>query len=301
MTAFALLLAMPALALLAGGYLGGRHPAGDAAAPFRPHCAAVLMGLAVLLTLFGPGWLALLVALPALAALAEPVARRLAPPGAGPVAVYQKNLHFRTDDVASVIWDVEATRPDVILLQEVSPSNEGVLPLLARSHPMQHRCAQEEVGNVAILSRWTALPGTAHCLDGAAVVRVMAPQGPLWLVSIHLRWPWPWPQTGQVERLAAALSELDGPKVIGGDLNAAPWSDAVRRLEDATGTRTLRPAPATHRIGGLVPVAIDHVLATGPGTLERRPLAHSDHHGVLARVAPFVSGAQALRRASSKG
>jgi endonuclease/exonuclease/phosphatase (EEP) superfamily protein YafD len=299
--ALLLLAALLALAVLAGGYLGPRHPAGDTAAAFRIHAAATLLGAAALLLILGPGWLALLVALPGLAALAEPAALRLVAPSAGSVAVYQKNLHFGTEDVASVVFDLEATRPDVVMLQEVSPSNEGLLPLLARSHPTQHRCAQEEVGNTAILSRWPALPGTAGCLDGASHIRVMAPGGPLWLVCVHLRWPWPWPQIDQAERLARALAALDGPMVVAGDWNAAPWSRAVRLVEDATGARALRPAPATHRVAGLVPVSIDHVLCTGRGTLERRPLARSDHNGLLARLDPFAGAAQASVSAASKG
>ena len=301
MTALLVLAALPAPALLVEGYLGARHPAGDTVAPFRFHAAAALIVLAGLLLLLGPFWLALLAALPGLAALAEPAVLRVAARSPGPIAVHQKTLHPRAEDVASLVWDVEATRPDVVLLQELGPANADVLPLLVRSHPTQHRCAQEEVGDTAILCRRPALPGTAGRLDGAAHIRVMAPDGPLRLVSGHLRRPWPWPQVAQAERLAEARSALEGPMVIGGGRNAAPWSHALRRLEAATGVRVPRPGPTTHRIAGLVPVAVDHVLATGPGTVERRPLARSDHHGVLARVDPLADAAQPPMRAASKG
>ena len=291
LTAVLILAACLGLAALAGGYGGALHPAGDSLAAFRPHVAVALLILAVPLLLLGPRGLGLLAAAAALAALAGLAVPRLLPRPAGPFLVYQKNLEFDTEELAQLIWDIEATAPDVVLLQEVTGANEEVLRLLSRSHPAQHRCPSHWLGDTAILSRHPAVPGTARCAAGAAILRVSAPDGPLWLASVHLRWPWPYGQMAQAATLAEALAELDGPAVIAGDMNAAPWSRAVRRIARAAGARPVRPAPPTLRIGGVLPVAIDHVLATGPGRSKRRPLAGSDHHGVLARVAPFAAAA----------
>lgn len=300
MTTLATLLAPLALAALLGGYAGALHPAGDSLAVFRPWLAAAALVLALPLLLFGPRLLALLLAAPALVALAGLLLpRALPPPPPGPFAVYQKNLRHDVDHVAEILWDIEATRPDAILLQEVSAGNEELLRLLERDHPHQLRCPTGMlIGDTAILSRHPIVPGAGRCEGRATALRVETPQGPLWLVSVHLRWPWPFSQAAQVEALAETLSRLDGPAVLGGDLNMVPWSHAVRRLAAALRARPLGPAPATLRIGGVLPLPIDHVLATGPGQVERRPLAGSDHHGLLARVAPFAADPEGSVRPS---
>ena len=225
----------------------------------------------------------------AAAALAPPTLLRLLPREPGAVAVYAKNLRHGNVDVAGLVWEVERTRPDVVLLQEVTLHNEEVLCLLGEGYPTQHRCADRPIGDTAVLSRFPAIEGTARCEAGAAILRVEAPEGPLWLVSLHLRWPFPDAQAAQAEAIAAALEELDGAVVVGGDFNMVPWGHAVQSLAAAVGARVLRPAPPTRSIlGGLLPIAIDHVLATGrAGTSQRRPQVGSDHYGVLARVSPF--------------
>lgn len=290
MTTLSTLLALLALLALLGGYAGAHHAAGDSLAVFRPWLAGAAILFALPLLLAGPRWLALLVMAPALVALAGVLLPRAIPPEPpGPFAVYQKNLRHDVEHVAEILWDIEATRPDAIMLQEVSAGNEALLRLLGDAYPHQLRCPTGMgIGDTAILSRHPVVPGSERCdLFRASVARVETPEGPLWLVSAHLRWPWPLDQAGQVEALAAALAALDGPKVVGGDFNAVPWSHAVRRLSEALGARPVGPAPATLRLGGVLPLPIDHVLATGPGRVARRPLAGSDHHGLLARVAPF--------------
>ena len=288
MTGVLILLVMLGLAALLGGYGGALHPMGDSLAVFRHAIAAAVVLLALPLLIGGPRGFAVLAVALAVAALAEPAWLRLVPRPEGRVAVYQKNLSYRSDEAADVVWDIEAARPDVVFLQEVTPTNEAVLGLLASRYPAQARCPYLAIGDTAVLSRWPAIEGTARCADGAALLRVAAPEGPLWLVSVHLRWPWPYRGAAQAEALAAVLAGLDGPMVIGGDLNMVPWAHAVGQLAEATGTRPVRPAPATFRLGAVLPIAIDHVLSTGrAGRAERRRLLGSDHHGVLARVSPF--------------
>lgn len=293
MIAGGVLLALLGLAALAAGYGGAWHPAGDSLAVFRPRIAGGVLGLGLILMIAGPWPFGLLAGVLALAALAEPARLRLVPQPAGGLAVYQKNLQHTAEEPASLIFDIESVRPDVVFLQEVTARNEDVLRLLAKTHPAQHRCPYLAIGGTAIASRHPAIPGTARCVRGATILRVAAPEGPLWLVSVHLRWPWPYAQQAQAERLAEALARLDGPIVLGGDLNMVPWAYSVRRLAQAAGARPVRPAPPSFRLGGLLPVPIDHVLATGPGRAERRPLTGSDHHGILARVAPFEGWGEA--------
>ena len=102
------------------------------------------------------------------------------------------------------------------------------------------------------------------------------------MVSLHLRWPWPRAQAAHAAAIEEALAELDGPAVVGGDFNMLPWGHSVQRLADAVGGAPVRPAPGTRTLAGVLPLAIDHVIATGrrPGVSQRRPPIGSDHHGV---------------------
>ena len=284
-----ILVVMIGLAALLGGYAGALHPAGDSLAAFRPVLAGVVLALSLPIAIWGPRGFALLAVALALAALAHPAWLRVVPRAAGGVAVYSKNLFHGNDDVAGLVWEIDAMRPDLVLLQEVTAANEAVLDLLSASYPTRHRCADRPIGDTAVLSRWPAIEGTAHCAHGAAIVRVAAPEGPLWVVSLHLRWPWPRAQAAHAAAIEEALAELDGPAVVGGDFNMLPWGHSVQRLADAVGGAPVRPAPGTRTLAGVLPLAIDHVIATGrrPGVSQRRPPIGSDHHGVLARVSPF--------------
>ena len=291
---------LAALALpLVGGAAGALHPAGDSLAVFRPHLASALLAAAIPASAVGPrrlGATAVLLAMAALAPLAWP---RLSPPPAGPFVVYQKNLSAALTDVSDLARDIEAVAPDAVVLQEVTPSNEALLARLAPSYPVQARCPSGWLGDTAVLSRHALVPGARGCAHGAAVLRVSSPEGPLWLASMHWRWPWPIDQAARADALSGALGALDGPIVLGGDLNMVPWSHAVRHLARATGTRPAGPARATLRVAGL-PLSIDHVLAPGRGLTERRARLGSDHHGVVARVDPF-GGPQRPISAASKG
>ncbi len=207
----------------------------------------------------------------------------------GPVSIYQKNMLFQARDLAPLIADIRATGADALTLQEVTPTQAALLSALGTDFPSQIICPFAPVGAVAVASRWPLVEGAAVCLErqGLAAIRVAAPDGPLWIVSIHLHWPWPHGQNPQRTRLLPRLRQLEGPVLVGGDFNMVPWSHSLRSIARATGTRRIgRAFNSMTRFSPLVPLPIDHVLIpeTAQGTTERRPLLGSDHHGILARL-----------------
>ena len=291
-----------AATLLAGGTLGALHPAGDSLAVFRVPLAIVLLAAAALAGIAGRRTLGALAAAAGAAALAGPLAAHVVQPHPGPFVVYQKNLSATLRDISTLARDIEASDADAVLLQEVAPSNEALLARLASRYPAQMRCASQWLGDTAVLSRHAPVPGAQGCVHEAAVLRLSSAGGPLWLVSMHWRWPWPIDQAAQADALSGALGALDGSIVLGGDLNMVPWSHAVRHLARVTGTRSAGPPRATLRVAG-VPLSIDHVLAPGPGPTERRARLGSDHHGVVARAEAFgarLSAPSAPRRTDTR-
>jgi endonuclease/exonuclease/phosphatase (EEP) superfamily protein YafD len=110
--------------------------------------------------------------------------------------------------------------------------------------------------------------------------------GPVWAVSIHLKWPFPYEQSEQSRVIAHHLQSLDGPVLIGGDFNMVPWGASVRLIGDAAGNVNFGTAENTHILGGrALPLSIDNLLFPKgtKGTVEPRPYMGSDHLGKLAR------------------
>lgn len=281
---------MAALLLVVGG-LGVLHPAGDSFAVFRLPLL-LIFALAVVWTPWSRAlrWPVAVLALGAFVAHVWPsVWSDEVTAGGGDLVIYQQNLLFRRGEDEQWLAQVAAATPDLMTLQEVSGRNKALLARLQSVLPEQHYCDFATVGGVAVLSRYPIVAGTARCADrdGLAAMQVKTPDGPLWLVSVHLHWPWPYKQAAQVTRLVPLLETLEGPVVLGGDFNAVAWSHAVARLETATQTQRLAQSAATFHLPVIkMPVTIDHVLALPTWHAEMRamPKSGSDHHGVLARL-----------------
>ena len=268
--------------VLVASYGGAWHGLGDALAVFRLPIAA-LFALVVIWADW-PRALRWPLAALALLAMGQIVALRFDPGQAGPVTVYQKNLLFRNPAPEAVVADILARAPDVVMLQEVSGPNLAVLDALAKAYPSQLICPFAGVGAVAVLSRWPRGQGLCPDRTGLAAMQVTGPDGPVWLVSLHLHWPWPFGQRPQVQALLPVLEALEGPVIVAGDFNMVPWGWSVREVARATGTqRAGALAPTLWKRG--VPLPIDHVLAPFGGSSEVLETLGSDHNGVLARVA----------------
>jgi endonuclease/exonuclease/phosphatase (EEP) superfamily protein YafD len=192
---------------------------------------------------------------------------------------------FRNDNLSGLEADIRAADPDVITLQEVSPPNEALLAALADRWPHQHFCPFARVGGTAVVTRLPPLPGRKLCAPGLAAVEVTGPQGPLWLVSVHLHWPWPYRQSAQLKDLLPLVETMESPVVMAGDFNMVPWSNALAALRWAGGVENAGPTRATYL--GFAPwlrLPIDQILAPGGGLVETRPALGSDHLGLRAVV-----------------
>ncbi|SDZ78930.1 Uncharacterized conserved protein YafD, endonuclease/exonuclease/phosphatase (EEP) superfamily [Rubrimonas cliftonensis] len=134
--------------------------------------------------------------------------------------------------------------------------------------------------------------------------------GVVTVVGLHLRRPLTEPQESQIAGLLAALPPLDGPLIVLGDFNAAPWSVAVSRVAEQLGVAPVGGLRMTWRsklagllgpLGPLMSLPLDHALVSpGIGVEEVRSfeLPGSDHRGLLLRLqaprrsAPTASATQ---------
>jgi len=152
----------------------------------------------------------------------------------------------------AILSELQAIDPDIALFQEVWADDSGdqaeILGAALDRHVVRTRAADgtpQRFGN-AVLSRWPIeelemirLPGPdgAPSHRTALAARVHAPQGPWTVIVTHLAWEYDRSALRQVqlaEVVQLAQRHLGGdddpPVILGGDLNAAPQSDEIRRL-----------------------------------------------------------------------
>lgn len=198
---------------------------------------------------------------------------------------YQKNMLWNMSAEQLLADDILAQYPDTVSLQEVSTDNRRILEMLSGAYPSRKFCYFKGIGGVAVLSRWPKVRGSGRCLAGQGVsaIQVRMPEGPVWVMSVHLEVPGSGVQTRMVRDLGPELAAMAGPKIIGGDFNAFPESGSVLDLARAANVQRIGQAFGTYPLGGFLGLPIDHVLATGgQGTILRMPFLGSDHFGVVA-------------------
>lgn len=261
---FLLLAILSATALLLG-YFGSVHPSLDSFAHFRLHLAAVTVLAGMLLMLVrrkaigflfvlaaaipllvhmeffvgkSPGEVARLVRETLPEGVAGKSDRLTVESDAAPrYRLLHANLHFDAPAAKEFLRLVGDTKPDVLTLNEVSEMWLPVVETLKASYPHQLVCtASDKIGSVAILSK---RPFAGDALNGCTNDGVLALQkvdfgGRVVMIgTAHLFWPWPHTQAEQItemrERLRAA-GDAGRPLIFAGDLNAAPWSHAAKRI-----------------------------------------------------------------------
>lgn len=155
-----------------------------------------------------------------------------------PVTLVQMNLLFanRTKGAARFIKESGA---EIVTLQEVSSRTRWMLTALKPQYPFQIEYKFAAVGGVAVLSKFPPVSeDQRECIEGSGVawLQISAYGRPISIVTVHRHWPYPFDQWRQFDRLDAILSAAPRPIIVGGDLNAAPWSRSVPRISEATDT-----------------------------------------------------------------
>ena len=300
---FLLLCGMMILAALIGGHLNRLHPALDSLSHFRLHLAVVGVVLALLLALLrnplGAAALGVISILSfGLTVWPSVSTNKQATAADGPTyRLVQANLRFDNRTPEAFLRLVAQNRPDVIALQEVSDVWLPKLKAINSAYPHQLFCpGTNRVGGVAILSRRPfAQGGISTCANaGALAVQSVDFNGTkVTVTSVHLKWPWPHGQAQQLAAMEARFREIkaaDSPTLIGGDLNATPWSQTAESIANATATQILPQWRGTW----LLPVfpnawvtfaglPIDNILSGGLTLQSAKTLPDigSDHRSIL--------------------
>ncbi len=272
------LLSMVALAF---GWAASLHRAADTVAMLRP-----ILGLVILLAALaarGPALRLMFMVTGGLSLVSVLIFLLPQAPGTD-MRLYSKNVWFGNEQTTALAEDITAAQVDVVMLQELSGQNRGIIDQLTPDFPHQHICKFSEWSAMAVLSKH---PFAAQSLctgqRALAAARIDLHGQPVWVVSTHIPWPWPFENADAETSTEALLSSLTGPIVVAGDFNTFPWSGRLQRIRRITDTRIagLTRPTLTYRH---VPLPLDHVLAPGGGSVTNRPLLGGDHHGIVADV-----------------
>lgn len=283
MTLFLRVLALATLALLIGSYLGFFHGLGDSLAVIRFPLAAfgIFLWIAArrVKSAQALGTFSVLI-------FGLMIADRLRVTGPdGNYAIYQKNLWVNNQTLQDVASDIRAENVDFVTLQEVGRDNVKILEMLKDDYPFSHHCPVQGWSGIAVASKYPINTDESFCSDwrAFAAASIDTPDGPVWVVSLHLFWPYPRWQRQQLLRVLPKLNALDAPVVLGGDFNMQPGTRVEKAVSESIGAQALRPVFPTLFVRGRIPVSIDQIMAHC-GTVDRRPKFGSDHHGLVARV-----------------
>jgi endonuclease/exonuclease/phosphatase (EEP) superfamily protein YafD len=225
------------------------------------------------------------------------------PPPASSVrmSVMTANLHFGGSDPAALVALVQAERPDVLVLVELTPAAVAALDRTGLRSQLPHRVLQPRHGaaGAGIYARVPLRPA------GRAPTGFAAPRATLeWsgrtvtVQAAHPVAPRPRGIAGwrsDLAAIAADLARVDGPLIALGDFNATLDHPSFRNLLKATGLRDAHDA----RGGGLVRTwpqgrrvpafaHLDHVLVSpelAVGAVGDHAVVGSDHRAVVAELA----------------
>jgi endonuclease/exonuclease/phosphatase (EEP) superfamily protein YafD len=245
----------------------------------------------------------------AVSALAAWDRRRLLPsraavtPGLGSMTVMQANLWLGRADAEAVVDSARTHDVDLLCVQEITVDCRDALLRAGIDDMFPHRvvvAAPQGAGT----GLWSRHP-LSHTRElsgftlAAVAARVDVPGGrSVAVLSVHPMPPYPYaPELwlGELRRIRAEVDGIDGPVVVGGDLNATHDHAAFRDLlgddlVDAGETSRSGPLPTYPAHKRWIPplIGIDHVLLRGVRAecVRTIPLPGSDHRGLLATVRP---------------
>jgi endonuclease/exonuclease/phosphatase (EEP) superfamily protein YafD len=299
---FAALLLTAAVAL---GYVSD-NPAAVISANLRPYGAILLLALTAALATMGRPVRATLFALAAIAVLAH-LGATLYQQHAAWAAVWDKasgrtltvvsfNVFDRNaEDGARIAAALAESRADILVLTEATHLQPQI-PLLRERFPHAAGCLDLIKGcDTIILSVHPITESAIKTLGRIFANRFVSAKiaigaDVITVVAAHLSKPY-FDNHAWLElwRLVGFIDALPGPLLLAGDFNAAPWSNNISALLEATellpGPMPVATWPAA--IGGLG-VPIDHIFTRAPVVVERiAPLPGdlgSNHRGLVAQI-----------------
>jgi endonuclease/exonuclease/phosphatase (EEP) superfamily protein YafD len=254
---------------------------------FRLQYAVILAILAVTVAFHRAPWTASLFAVGAIANLVV-MAPYLWPHHRPPVHPETTtrflliNVQAANTNHARVIEFVRDRSPDIAAFLEINENWLTALQTLQADYPYFIVEPRDDHFGIALFSRIPATNGTVHHVT-LLVTHPLPPGNPDYF---RLR-------NQQLKAIADTLSEIQGPRILLGDLNVTPWSPHFRSLITHSG---LHDTARGHRLRGTWPsrfplcrIPLDHCLSSSEFRAVKRtvgPNLGSDHLPLLVTLQP---------------
>jgi endonuclease/exonuclease/phosphatase (EEP) superfamily protein YafD len=218
--------------------------------------------------------------------------------GPAPLKVLTVNVSYRQFQAKRLLESVRDAKPDVIVVQELTPHAERVLAELDTEFPNYRKFPADGAYGIGLWSKHELESGTTIALGRLPAIeaRVRGPSGTFTIIGVHLSAPVTRRRAAarnqQLVELAGRATAVKGPLIVAGDFNTTPYSPyfsewlEASRLTDSRRGRTLSTSwPTMLRWVG---IPIDHVAVNeGFTILSHRRLRNfeSDHFGAVVEVA----------------
>lgn len=221
-------------------------------------------------------------------------------PGATTIKLLHANVFFENNETDRLLSLIRRENPDVVFLQEVNGRWIRSLGALREEYPHHLEVPQEDKFGIAAYTRDPDVDiqvVTSPPFDLPTLVMRLAVGGQIvTLVSTH-----PMPPLGepaydarnkQLESIGELVKQIEGPKVLIGDLNTTMWSHHYETLLQKTGLSNTRygfgtvPSWPAQLPFALIP--IDHCLVSDEfAALDTRagPRIGSDHLPLIVELA----------------
>ena len=214
------------------------------------------------------------------------------------------NVYEANQDYAAFFSAVREVKPDVVVLQELTPAWADQLHHLASEFPYVEAIPRPSGSGMGILSRYPLTGVEVLTLDSsthvALLVTVQLEGAPVALLSLHPTTPVsPFKFTNrnrQFSEAATRLRAMKGSRILVGDLNTTMWSPYFQSLVRESGLIDARlgfglSASWPNPLPGFLQIPIDHCLVSEEvevTSVKTGPRTGSDHRPLVVdlRVEP---------------
>lgn len=197
------------------------------------------------------------------------------PQPASSLKILMSNMLFNNHDTTRLEQLIQSEKPDVVIVQELSPSHLALMDRLKKQYPHSLQDVFQPAFGLGIWSRLPLASKQEVFLGPSQIPSIYAAIN--WNgEKLHLLTTHPYPpvnivsfqeRNAQYLELVKFLKRHNGAQVLIGDLNVTPWSPYYRQLERDSGLRNARrgfgllPSWPSH-FNPLMRIPIDHALVS---------------------------------------
>jgi endonuclease/exonuclease/phosphatase (EEP) superfamily protein YafD len=227
------------------------------------------------------------------------VAAKAVAADAARLTVLSVNVSYRQFAARTLLQTIRDAKPDVLVVQELTPHAETVLAGLDAEFPYNQKFPAEGAYGIGLWSRLPIESSATFALGRVPAIeaRLRGVDGTFTVIGVHLRAPMTARRAAarnqELGELAARIRATDGPLIVAGDFNATPYTPYFQEwleqsgLTDSRRGRTLSTSwPTMMPLAG---IPIDHVAVNDGFTVishQRLPNFDSDHYGILVELVP---------------